>query len=82
MVKKHAFGHGGGGKGGGPPHKKLLFPLSGGGSDVAYNIFFAFFFLCSEDKDTKVDWFVFMLRCLSFSVCSIRIERKISPDLI
>ncbi|KAK1547973.1 hypothetical protein Q3G72_032965 [Acer saccharum] len=36
----------------------------------------------SEDKDTKVDWFVFMLRCLSFSVCSIRIERKISPDLI
>ena len=41
-----------------------------------------FFCLCSEDKDTKVDWFVFMLRCLSFSVCSIRIERKVSPDLI
>ncbi|KAK2995436.1 hypothetical protein RJ640_029068 [Escallonia rubra] len=36
----------------------------------------------NEDKDTKVDWFVFMLRCLSFSVCSIRIERKVSPDLI
>ena len=24
----------------------------------------------------------FMLRCLSFSVCSIQIERKVSPDLI
>jgi hypothetical protein len=50
VVKKHAFGHGGGGKGGGPPHKKLLFPLSGGGSDVAYNIFFPSFFCAAKIK--------------------------------
>lgn len=55
--------------------------LSGTATET-FNFIFFFFCLYSEDKDTKVDWCVFMLRCLLFSVCSIRIERKVSPDLI
>lgn len=70
------------GKGRWAPSQEIAFPAVRRRQRCRIQHFFAFFFLCSEDKDTKVDWFVFMLRCLSFSVCSIRIERKISPDLI